>query len=285
VFKTHYIIRGSSYCQLKDDVNIIYQRTTGDSNKFIDDNLKYIAVEYIMNSFEKLTTQEKDLIALKYKKFERIFKANYFNSMISIIRIELTNNDIDMIPAKHHIHFNNGYVNLKTGKFYKRKFGKHFITYDNTTGYDYKKPTEKNKKKVMEIYKQIYKEEDALSYALNYYGSCLSGDSTKDQKILVNIGQGSSGKSTMLNSLKHALSENYFIQFDKEALSKNNHKRDKILNSLGTKAIRIIYINEIETKTLDKDLMKQLADGDGQTTKLYTDGSYTIDLQGSLIIN
>jgi phage/plasmid-associated DNA primase len=115
----------------------------------------------------------------------------------------LREEDIKFDSYLNEIHFNNGYFNLESGKFCERELGKHFIT--SYIKHDYTKPSEKNKKKLKEYISKIYPDEKVRKTILKILGSALTGMAIRDSYILFFIGEGSAGKSTIMNLAKYSV--------------------------------------------------------------------------------
>ena len=95
----------------------------------------YIA-DYIERSIDALTKQDIFNITTKYRKWQSICKHRTIMTMIGRI-VKYLSVDNVFEDENEKIHFLNGYIDLKTGKFNKREIGKDFTcTYIN---YEYKK--------------------------------------------------------------------------------------------------------------------------------------------------
>jgi hypothetical protein len=130
----------------------------------------------------------------------------------------------------------------------------------------------------------IYPDKLDRECILTYFGSALSGISSKDQDTLFLLGLGSSGKSFIL-SLTEASISCYFKELKSDTFSLNNSKADKILNTFqNNPQIRISWINEMEDARIDSSLFKKFCDGQLTTTQLYKDGSFTIPHYSKAII-
>jgi phage/plasmid-associated DNA primase len=126
------------------------------------------------------------------------------------------------------MHFINGVYNLRTGKFYPKESGKHYITY--CIEHAYKKPTQKSMDKVRKLVKKIYPIEDDLQSILMLLRAALTGRFTRIQEALFLLGEGSTGKSTIMIITQNSIGC-YVQELKDDTFSLNNNKRDKIYNT------------------------------------------------------
>ncbi len=75
--------------------------------------------------------------------------------------------------------------------------------------------------------RQIYADPEDLNGILYYYGTALTGTAPKNQKILILLGNGSTGKSTIMKLLKTALTKCYFKEMASDAFSASNQSANK----------------------------------------------------------
>lgn len=65
--------------------------------------------------------------------------------------------------------------------------------------------------------------------------------------------------------------------------NKSSSSKSKELNSISP-FNRILHINELDPNKCDANLLKQITDGSIQNTKLYTEGTHKIQIQGVMIL-
>jgi phage/plasmid-associated DNA primase len=106
-------------------------------------------------------------------------------------------------------------------------------------------------------------------------GSYLSGQSYKDQNSLVHYGHGSAGKSTLLMLLKVVLGSNYVKSLPYDIFEINNKNQNKLMNSFTSNG-RYYIVNELKNSKVETSIIKQICDGEIDTTKLFKDGSFNI---------
>ena len=126
---------------------------------------------------------------------------------------------------KNKIHFKNGYIEISTGKFKQRTSPvKNFIDRD------YKKSKRTDRDYVNNIYNQIYPIIEERDYILSIIGSAITGQSKKDRSSLFLLGRSNAGKSLLMRTLNRSFSNIYVKEFSSNTFSKDNNKRDKIMN-------------------------------------------------------
>ena len=182
--------------------------------------------------------------------------------------------------VKHVINFNNGYINLKTGVFYKRTH-KHFFS--KCLNYDYNKTVDEiivNKLKKM--IKQICNDdEEFMEFMFAWLGYCLTGE-TKEQKSFWYIGHSASnGKSTLSKIFKECFNE-YCYKMDSNALTKGFSKMHKQLSECTGK--RFVYIEELPQENLNVAMYKDLVDGDMVNNEVLFKTVQDIEIQFKLNI-
>jgi len=229
----------------------------------------------IEQSFKKLDTKDQRLIQAEHKKtYHKIFEISNIEKYYPILYVKLTKDDITFDMTFNQIHFNNGYLDL-TDKQFKQRNEKHYIT--KVIERDYQIPTKEQKAAVLKEIKKIYPIEDDMKCILNVLGSSLTGHSHKDQEILCLLGRGSAGKSFIL-SLTQETIQCYFREIQSDTFSQSNSKIDKILNTfIYEPQTRLIWINEMKGTKIDDSLFKSFIEGKIQTTKLFEDGSKTVN--------
>ncbi len=117
---------------------------------------------------------------------------------LSQIKVGLKRDDENIFtPDFYEIHFQNGYIDLKSLEFKKRVIG---INYVNLyIKRDYKTSSQSQFNKLYSIINKIYPKKEDLEAILFILGSAITGKATNLQKLLFLLGRGSSGKSTIMN--------------------------------------------------------------------------------------
>ncbi len=100
----------------------------------------------------------------------------------------------------------------------------------------------------------------------------MTGDSSVDQSSLFWLGDGSNGKSFIMELMKITFGD-YVFELINSTFENGNRDRNKVLNSfLINKYIRMAWVNEFSSKPIDESTFKDFVDGVIKTTSLYKDG-------------
>jgi phage/plasmid-associated DNA primase len=253
------------------------------------DNLYPIISKVLSESYRAIDEESKNLLDTFEKKsaFLKFINQRLSNDEIATYEPQLKHclkrSDIRLDSYKWQIHFNNGYIDLKTNTFKPRENGKSFVTY--CIDRDYAPSTKEEQEKIMVHIRKIYPDDDCACI-ISLLSRCLIGDPQADQDTLFLLGNGSSGKSFIMSLTKEAFGGEggYVIQLQSSTFEKNNAKRDKILNSLSAFSHSVIcWINEFSDKKIADEDFKNFCDGIIQTTKLYKDGTVQITLRCKLL--
>ena len=226
--------------------------------------------EKILKICNLSTTEE--LYEINRKKIQKIgdlliliekttWKNNIWKEVQSLIATE--NNDIvfDVGQEQHYnIHFNNGVYDIKNKKFRNRTC-EDYIT--QILPYDYipKEKVEQNAiNETKELFEKIQPNEEQRKFQLSYLAYCITGNTGK-QIMKMNIGySASNGKSTEL-----AIHQNtfpiYTCKLDKRTFNEGFEKRHKQFYQLIREPIRLAYIEELDRRKLDVDILKDVVDG------------------------
>lgn len=158
------------------------------------------------------------------------------------------------------VHFKNGVYDTKAKLFRQRN------RFDYTTkylDYDYiprNKIANEKYEFVLDFFKKIQPEQTQRDFTLSYLAYGLTGNASK-QIFKMNIGyEGSNGKSTEA-ALHEKCFPIYTSKIAKEILEKGYSKRHKFIIQLYSEPIRLVYFEEIPTKKLDTDFVKDWVDG------------------------
>jgi phage/plasmid-associated DNA primase len=169
-----------------------------------------------------------------------------------------TNFTKNLNSNKDEINFKNGIVNLKTGIFRPRT-DQDLIT--KCLDYDYSEEQDEemiNKINLM-MFNICNDDIETLEFNLDWFGYCLTGH-TREQLFLCTVGHSASnGKSTMIKMIESAFPI-YCIKLDKQTFNKDYTKRHKQFATIE-KPVRIVYQEELDTKELDNEVLKDFIDG------------------------
>ena len=270
VLKNHMFLKeGSLYVLQKDYIYGLIDRSE------IDGIIWNNVGKLLEDSFGAFTKEEGSEIREKIEasklSFGGVFSKNTIMKYIDPIKIGLVRN-IELDSYSGQLHFRNGFIDIKTQEFFKRDHT-HFITkYINRY---YVKSTEKQRELVLNKFlKPIYPKQEDLDCVVGIFGSALTGKSAKEQDMCILLGEGSSGKSTILLMIKEAITI-YFQELKSDTFSTTNSEKNKLANSyLENKQVLITWINEMSSERIDAFFFKSFVEGNCTTTKLYKEGSF-----------
>ena len=257
---------------------IIYERSDTQS---IKDTLVTMTTLLLEQSFLNLSTAEQDNI-----QANKAYKSTMSHTGVQHYIAELTEKMCDpSIQLNRNeagiIHFRNGAYNMKEKTLSPRIQGHHFIThYINR---NYQPSTHATRDKLMKVISQIYPVEEDRIVVLSHIGRALSGYVENDQANLFLLGKGSAGKSLIMKLTKKAIGV-YCEELQCDLFEKGNKNLDKTLNEFDiNKMIRIAWVNELSDKRMNESLFKTFCEGLVKTSKLYQDGSHTVEIHSKLI--
>lgn len=175
-------------------------------------------------------------------------------------------NTLDM--REDVVNFKNGLVNLRNGEFRPRIMTDFFT---KALSWDYNsKPSTKTIKQIKEKFIRMTGDNvEHLTFMFHWLAYSITGN-TDAQKFLYFLGyNASNGKSTFL-TLMHNIFEFYVVKMGNNTFDAHNSTRHKQLIHAKSPA-RLIYIEELSSKLLDTNLMKDLVSGQKlNVEKLYS---------------
>ena len=192
--------------------------------------------------------------------------------------------DVNVDVYYDQIHFRNGYWDLCKGKLKARKVGTHYITKYVDDDYIESKITTAIRKEVKNDLNKTYPDKKDRDCILYKFGKALTGRSTDDQGIFAMLGKGSSGKSTIYQIIKACL-PCYIKTLKEDTLAYSASTVDKVINTfISEPQIRLAIVNDAKDTKLNDSVIKNFADGEIDTTKLYCEGSHTVKLYCMLVL-
>jgi len=233
-------------------------------------SLLSITSKLILDSFENLSnTHQEDIKEIKL--YNKIFENAYIKTYIPQLITQLTNNNIKFDLYFKEIHFKNGYMNLETKTFEKRKIGKHYIT--KCISYEYHESKVEKRNELYKEISKIYPNKNVMKTILLTLGSAITGLAVRDSYLLFLIGISSAGKSTILELAKYT-TEIYVKQIKPDTFIEGKNT-DKIVNTYERSPyIRITWLNEPKDRKFDSTFIKSWSDGECNAEKLYQEGSH-----------
>lgn len=163
------------------------------------------------------------------------------------------------------LNFQNGILNLRNGSFRKR-VKEDMVS--QTLPYDYKEVSKDMIDRVAEIMKQLQPDIQEYEGMLSWLGYNMTG-CVKAQILKFNLGVGSNGKS-LTNDLFETTLPLYTAKLDNRTFNEGYTKAHKSLIHLLDKPVRFAYVEEIDTKRLAVDKLKDFTSGRQTIERLYT---------------
>ena len=274
--KNHYLINKKELYILNND--LIY-RSAG---KDIQAQILVETTKLLQQSFMKLTKEETDDIVTNHNKsYQQIFKNSNVETYLPQLLVSLKSEI--KFDTGFDVHFKNGYMDFTDLTFKNRVVGVHFIT--NCINRDYFKSTSTERKHVRSHLNKIFPNKEDFKIISLMFGAALTGRSVADQDLLMLLGEGSAGKSFILELTQLSI-DCYLHKLKNDTFSLSNSKMDKILNTFVKQPqIRIAWINELTESRLDEALLKTFADGDITTTILFQDGCNVMKHMSKLFLS
>jgi hypothetical protein len=274
----------SKYFFVSNNAIYILDRNTVTYRKVreVGPTLTVMISKLLEQSYDNFQPNEVNLInAIDIKNtFYKSYSITQYLDHLIIYLTRKTNVDV----YYDQIHFVNGYYDLREGVFVQRVIGTHFITKYVDYPFDEKLATEKMCKRVVDDFSKIYSlkaDFDAVMYKL---GKAITGRSTDDQGVFTLFGHGSAGKTFVFKALKASL-PCYVKTLKEDALSYNATNIDKVINTfLEEPQIRLAILNDPKDTKLNDSALKNFADGEIDTIKLYSEGSHTVKLMCLLVM-
>jgi len=238
-----------------------------------------IVSRLIQNSFNDLREEQQELLQ-KNKGFVSLCKNSGIKSFLPQLLCSLQE-EYDLNTNKHEIHFNNGFIDVRTLEF-KQRERPNYVT--SCIPRDYVKSTENSREFINNLINKIYPIEEDRKTVLMILGSAFSGSVVNDRTSLFLLGKSSAGKSVIMKLLRIAFSSTYVEEFASDTFEKNNKNANKIFNEFQRKPnIRISWVNELSSSRTDISLFKKFCEGVLQTVSLYKDGFNTIKHDSKVI--
>jgi len=210
---------------------------------------------------KKLSIIDKDLMIVN----NGIKKVNFCKNVLTFIKSKLSTK-FDIIHFDigykdlNNIHFKNGVYDLKNKKFRNRHYYDYVTKWLDYNYIEYDYIDEKIHTNVLDFFKKIQPDEEQRKFTLSYLSYCLSGSIDK-QKFKMNVGYtAQNGKSTEM-AIHETCFGLYTKKLNSETFLLNNTKRHKSIIELLHNPIRLAYIEELPTKNLDVDFLKDFVDG------------------------
>jgi len=227
-------------------------------------------LELVNTSFYKLSEQERQLIFLTYPKEYANMNTNGGMKKILPQVYCYIRTDINIAGDPNHIHFVNGYLDIKDKKFKKRQKPNYVL---ECIDRKYKKAKTKNINYVMNILKQIYPNDVNREQIFRVIGCAFSGQIIDERFSLFLLGKSQAGKSVLMKMLYSAFTKSYVMEFQSDFFDKGSKTVNKTINQfMKSPNVRISWVNELKNSAVDTSFFKKFCEGAMQTTSLYKDG-------------
>jgi len=252
----------------------------------ITNMIEAVMIPYYTDELENIlkkmeTTTDKDLTEELENNKDAIQQVisdlNSYTTMTHIFKTvkrkaKTTEQDIlfNMLESQdNNLHFRNGVLNLVTEEFRQRD------KYDYMTmnmSWDYETDDKKISASITEDIKSMLKKMDTDPIICDFIKSwlfyCLTG-STELQKFLIQLGEdASNGKSTLF-SIMNKCFEFYTYKLDSKVFDIGYTSAHKQFVTLITKPVRFAYIEELGSKQIDGQLVKDTTDGEINVNVMY----------------
>lgn len=182
----------------------------------------------------------------------------------------------------NEFHFANGYVDLKTGKFYTRTKD-NFISKCNNYNYMTEKTPELMKaiEHLTGTMRKICNDNDDIFEFMQHFGGYTLTGENSEQLCLFLVGlSAGNGKSTLIDMFKLAF-PNYTYKMNRESIEAGKSKVHKDLSNC--KGIRLVYIEELENK-INTSLFKEFVSSKYITNEVMYGTTEDIKITFKLVI-
>ena len=239
---------------------------------------------------KELDKEEKDMLKGNMNKILRsvntaiknIESTPFINNTIKLILVKATlspDQQTKLNRLDNYLNFRNCKLDLKTLEVSART-EEDFIT--EYLDYDFKPKVDKSiRKYIKEILFQICNNnKEDYEFIMSYLGYCITSE-TKEQKYLNVVGpSASNGKSTLIKLMESVFSI-YTFKSDKRTFSETFGKQHKYFSNMKNK--RIVYIEELDKKKIDGDLLKDTVDGNKMNNEVLFSTTEKIDINFKLM--
>lgn len=251
---TWYACKNNLWVKLKDPSAMIVCAIEDELDKYlkilVDKLNKTAGEEEIANIRKKIrtTTDARSRVVCNMNQYAKL--------LTDYLWVSGFNENLD--TNIYQIAFRNGIFDMRTYEFRQGLFSTDFIT--QTLPYDYQLPKQNDISIVRNELKKICNyNEIHLDYYLSIIGYSLTGDAIRHQEFYYLRGQkAGNGKSVIFEALDDILPI-YSMKMESDIFNENNGNRHKEIATWAGK--RIAWANEIGTKKLDREFLKDVSDG------------------------
>ena len=276
ILKADVIVHADKTYVFEEKVNT-WKRTEGTLNELLR--------SYIEKSTKLILNENPNFMKCFYRKtVDTIRNLSVTQHYENIFRDKLRRNleTISWDDDCGGIHFLNGRFNLRTGTLEART-REHYQTRCIQYDYEPTKVKSKSMKKIIKLMSQIHPNQEEREF-MRYTIGCMLTGKRIDQTFMVAYGKGSSGKSTEMDFLYAILGDIYMYEVPANTFDKGNEAGYNKICSEISRNHRIIRTEELSSKQQDASKIKRFVDGVVTCTRLYTEGSHRILINGVLYV-
>lgn len=182
---------------------------------------------------------------------------HFQNGVLMLNKVKLLNKK-GIIPEKRKLNETHALPSISIDSAFRERTKEDYVS--QVLPYNFQKPTDEHIEKVFQIFRQIQPDQQQRDFQLGWSAYTMTGR-TSEQKFKMNIGYtAANGKSTELKIHEASLSI-YTMKLDKRTFNEGNTKQHKQFIHLIQNPIRSAYIEEMDRRRLDADLLKDFVDG------------------------
>ena len=253
----------------------------GTIHMYLDNSIRIKNIESANEEDPERKKQINEQI-IDYCKFYKLcdscsFLSNICDHFAAILRDDEFRNKLDANVG--YLAFENGIVNLTTLEFRAGINADDFIT--RTIPFDYYVPKDEGVEFVRNvIFKICNANEQHLDFYLSAMGYSLLGKAHLEKKMYFLVGQkGDNGKTLILSALS-TIAPCYIDKIDRQTFILGYTKAHKHL--AATRGKRLVYMEELPTKKLDNEKLKEYADGKSNKNEVLFQTEETIPIISKL---
>ncbi len=196
-----------------------------------------------------------------FKLYKQVDGSGFYSMITKHLKTILYDEDFYKLldSNKYELAFKNGIFDLRTKTFKKGFNDYNYIT--KTIPFDYEEATNEDINFVMKevLFKICNANDSHVKYLLDVLGQAMTGDAELEKVMYFMVGVGGNNGKTLLLDTLYEIMPNYVAKIDRKTFEKGYSKAHKhLVNLIGT---RIAFIEEMDNKPQDINLMKDIADG------------------------
>lgn len=180
------------------------------------------------------------------------------------------------------IHFQNGRFDLATGTFAVRgnpNFHDPSTLISEVLPYEYAPSDLETIQDLWNILRKTFSSDEDLNYVLFVFASALRGN-VKDCSCLFHVGEGSTGKTTLMDFVECAFGPLYVQKLPSHVFD-SRVTANRVLSEVRNTS-RFLIVSELNSKKKDASVIKCVCDGKISTTKLFKGGAFEMPILGKL---